>query len=257
MTIKKMSRRRVAWLVCAGLWAVCASAGAQAQRSYAVLSLCADKFFVVQPQMTTGSSLDRNVRSTHQLPDDSIEMVAVSAAEAAVKKAEPGASVGLYITRDPALYGALGAEDGSVRDMPRLLGKLKALVEDSKASHLILISRHRHPARFRVTEGYIGVGRVYGVGFYVDEGAELRSTETGERRGGFVGPYAAVKVQLIDLADGRVVSESASLASEMHAAPLSANSAWAAMPAVEKLRAMQQVVQQAVHEGVSKALKAS
>ncbi|HEX5683821.1 MAG TPA: hypothetical protein VFY73_07275 [Ideonella sp.] len=247
--------RRVALLLGFALTAVtCAPAAAQSARSYAVMSLSADKIFMVAPQMTTGSRLDRNLRNSFPTSDDGLEVVAVQAAAAAIKQHEANASIELYVTRDPKIYDELGAEDGTV-DLGKLLTKLKGVVADSKASHLLLITRHRDTARFPLAEGYKGVGRVYGVGFYVDEEARLQY-RTGEFRRGFVGPYAALKVQLIELATARTAREDIVLASEMFSGALTAESAWKGMSTADKSDALQRMIKQAVDDGVTRVLKA-
>jgi hypothetical protein len=254
-TFRRIVRHHAAVLFVFALTGVTgAPAAAQSARSYAVMSLSADKIYMVAPQMTTGSRLDRNLRNAFPTSDDGLEVVAVQAAASAIKQQEPGAVVELYVTRDAKIYDELGDEDGSV-DLRTLLPKLKGVVANSKASHLLLITRHRDSARFPLSQGNMGIGRVYGVGFYVDEEAHLVRTETGENRQGFVGPYAALKVQLIDLANVRTVREETVLASEMHSGALKDQSAWKGMSAADKAGALQRVIKEAVGDGVSRVLK--
>lgn len=250
-----LRRRATLVLGCALAAATCLPAAAQTTaRSYAVLSLSADKIFVVVPQMSTGSQLDRNIRDVFPTSDDSLEVVALQAAAEAIKQKEPEAAIDLFVTRDPKIYAELGNEDGTV-NLSTLMPKLKAVVGNTKATHLLLITRHRDTAAFKLSAGYLGKGRLYGVGFYVDERAGLSDTEEKDVSRGFVGPYAALKVQLIELATLRTVRSDNSLASEIRLPPASAASAWEGLSTAEKGSALQSMVKQAVGEAIPRVLK--
>jgi hypothetical protein len=239
----------VAALACAGMFGT-AGAFAQSQRSYAVLSLMADKITVVTRQAPTGSHLDRNLRQELPMPDDTFDAAAVNAVNEAIKRIEPKATTALYSTRDPKLF-ALQEKliDG---DLPSdaLAQSLKDLLAQSKATHLVLVTKHRADAAMHLADGSFGDGKLVGAGFYVDPTIELTNTKSGEHSTGLFAPYAYLKLTLIDAASLHAVRQRATTTSHVFAPGQSAKLPWALLSATQKVDALREVIEHAVDDAV-------
>lgn len=248
-------RRLATWMALALPLLVPAGVQAQEKRSYAVLSLAADKMTIVIPRGTTGGYTDRNLRNAYPMPDDSMDIAAVQAAEVAIKRVDPTAAVELYATREPKMFAALEeAGDSAADSAPVLLNSLGQVLAQTKATHLLLISKGRTGADFQLKSSTIGVGKISGIGFYVDESVRLVDTNTQERRRGYVAPFAALKVQLIDLKDRKTIKDVSVDASDLYSGSLSAKSAWDTLSPADKTRALQSVIEEATQEGVGRVL---
>ena len=179
-------------------------AAAQQPRNYAIVSLAADGLFVVRYDLGTGSNLDRNPRRCMPLEDPELERAILFAVEDAVKKGDPAARTVLLAATDPALF-KLPAEDGE-RLAPHLAA-IRPMAQKAGATHLILATKHRDEARLRLADGYIGSGRIEGVGFYVDSEIWVHNRETREHSEGFIAPFVYARLALVDLASGAVLRE--------------------------------------------------
>lgn len=244
-------------LLCGAVIAMASSAPASAAeaRTYAVLSLAADKMTIVIPRMTTGSYTDRNLRNVYPMPDDSMDVAAVQAAEAAIKRHQPAAAVELFVTREPKIFAAQEEAAESMTDAaPRLLDALGQVLTQTKATHLLLIAKGRAGADFQLKSSTIGIGKISGIGFYVDESVKLVDTKTQERRRGYVAPFAVLKVQLIDMKARRTLKEATVDSSDLYSGKLDARSAWDTLSPAEKTRALQSVIEEAAGDGVDRVL---
>ncbi|RQP24094.1 hypothetical protein [Piscinibacter terrae] len=220
-------------------------------RLFAVLSLTGDTFTLVQPQMTTGSSLDRNQRTIVKVPNDSLDIAAVQAAEVALKTADRNTQVDLFVTADPQLYALQTLSDDSPETLATRARLLKAVVGGTRAKQLILITKHRGDAQFPVSDGMIGIGRVEGLGFYVDLNYELHNKETGVQSRGFVAPYAFVRIHLIDIATMRTLRTASIHESSVLPAPVQQKeNAWEHLTPQQKMDALRTELQAAVDQGL-------
>lgn len=231
-------------------------AHAQPAPTYAVLSLSGDRLSMVIPGMNTGTRLDPNVREVFKMPDDSLDVIAVEAAELAIKKIQPAAEVELYVTRDPRIFSAVSQDrdDGATTEVPALLAVLQKVLAGSRATHLLLISKHRADVHFHLVETRIRA-KLHGVGYFIDEDYRTSNVETRRRSIGYVAPYASLKVQQIDLRTQVVVREVPTQDSELHPTPEGTASAWAGMSGDDKYAAVRRVIERAVADGVAKALQ--
>jgi len=50
----------------------------------------------------------------------------------------------------------------------------------------------------RLYDGFVGIGRLAGIGFYIDRFYPLKDVETGHHKTGFYSPYAYLRYTLID-----------------------------------------------------------
>src|SRR5690606_25492709 len=125
--------------------------------------------------------LDRNKRTYLPMGGSMrVDAEALFAAEDAIKRAKPGASVVLLGAKDPALYAAqaefLDRGDG----VQKLLPVVRKAVSGTGATRLVLIVKHRDDARLRIEGGHIGAGKLEGLGFYLDPSTGLENREKRE-----------------------------------------------------------------------------
>jgi hypothetical protein len=253
--IKTLLRRRVLLLASAAL--LHGAAIGAPQKSYVVLSLAADKITIVQPRMETGSHMDRNLHEVITMPDDSLDIVSLEAAEVAIKEAQPSAMVDLFATRDPKLYAIQDMPDDGTDDTPIVLQRLKNVLAQSKATHLLLITRHRDDARMKLHESYTGHGKIAGVGFYVNEREQLVDVDSGDYMQGYVAAFAVLRYRLIDLAAGKTVRVENVQATSVEPTPKSALSAWQGMSGEQKVEGLRRVIRDAGSRAIAKVLTGS
>lgn len=195
------------------------------------------------------------MRDVVKMPDDGLDIIAVEVAEQALKKVRPGAEVELYVTRDSKIFSALNKDDMAPADVPALLATLQKVLAQSKASHLLLISKHRANVQFKFADYSVQVNRLYGAGFYVDESRRLYSVDNRHVKRGYVGPYASLKILLVDLGQRTVVQEVLAHATEIHSTPDGAPTAWAGMSGQDKFNAVRRVLERAVADGITRAVR--
>jgi hypothetical protein len=241
----------------AGLVLCIASARAQAATpSYAIVTLLADRIYLVTHQMGTGSHLDTNRRQEFALPDDALDGVAAFAADDAIKKMQPGARTELFTTRDAAMI-ALQDKAADGPDLPQeLLEGVKTLVAKANAERLVVITRQRDETRIRFHDGSLGSGTLSGVGFYLDPQTRVHHLDSGLMATGFVAPYAYVKVNVYDLASLKPIAGARAKASDVVTAAGSDTAviAWNAMSGTQKFDALKAVVREAVADAIPKVI---
>jgi hypothetical protein len=225
--------------------------------SYAVISLLADRISMVTYQPSVGSRLDANRKKEVPLPDDSLDGIAAFAADDAIKKLLPAAQTHLFATRDAKLL-ALQDQALDAPELPaELLEGVKGLVAKSNAERLLVITRQRDETRLRFHDGYLGSGRVHGVGFFVDPVTEVLNRDTGQYATGYVGSYAYVKVNVYDMATLRPLADARAKATRVFTAAGSKTAvvAWEALSGPEKFEALKAVVREAVTEAIPKVIR--
>jgi hypothetical protein len=254
MSTRRSLLKRLALLVAATGALAFNTAFAEPPRSYAVLALAANKITIVQPRMETGSHMDRNLHQVIDMPDESLDIVALEAAEAAIKQAQPSAAIELLATRDPKLYAIQDVFAEDTDDAPLVLERLKRVLSQTKATHLVLITKNRDDARMKLYRNFTGRGKISGVGFYVDELEQLVEVETGNYMQGYVASFAVLRFRLIDIAAARTLRVENVQASSVDPTPKSALSAWQGMSAQQKVDGLQLAIREAVGRGMPKLL---
>lgn len=194
--------------ICALLWTpVHADPSGGEPRIYAVLSLIGDRINIVGHESTTGSNMDRNRQGSLAVDNRALDNTAVVAAINAIKRLDSGATTVGLTSSNAALYELQNQlfepEDRSVS----LLAALKELAQSQKATHLVLITKHRGAALLRLQDQYAGSGKVEGIGFYLDADVRTRRSDTNESGQGFMAPFAYIKVTLIDARTMTIIRE--------------------------------------------------
>jgi hypothetical protein len=225
------------------LLAVPLAAHAEA-RKYAVLSLVGDQLLVVKRELSVGSRLDKNTRVLVPLPSAVIDQAVVLAVDEALRRADPSARPVLLAARSPALFAAANRalDDGGTT---RVFEAVRPVVAGAQATHLILVSKHRHQAMLKLRDGHVGSGWLEGLGFYIDPGETMRGTNTNEGERGFIAPFAYFSVALIDLARGRILAEEYVFASRANQTDeTNIGNAWTALSEEEKDRQLTALIRE-------------
>jgi hypothetical protein len=229
-------------------------ASAQA-RQYAVLSLVGDQILIVQREMGTGSRIDKNTRTPLPVTGGTLDRAVLLAVDDAVRRADPAAKPVLLATRDPALYAVAqkSLDEGGVA---RVFEAVRPVVAGAKATHLLLVTKHRHRAMLRLKGGHVGNGWLEGVGFYLDHGTGDSSNTATETERGFISPFTYFKVSVIDLARGTVVGEDYAIGSNAHTVENGMiGNAWTALTTEEKDRQLTELIREETARVVPKLVK--
>lgn len=219
-----------------------------AEERWAALSLVGDRMNLVYARMETGTRTNPNLVQALPMKDDVLDRLAL---RAVMRAAIPGNPEILPLAlRDPRFYQAqdrlLAAES-----KPLLDGLLKA-VEAQKVTHVLLITRARGEATFKVRDGHIGNGTVEGLGFYVDRSTRLQNEGTLASDRGYLAPFAYYRLILFDVARGAVVADERVAASRMYLVAGSGESdPWDVVSAQQKVDDLERLL----NENTGAALK--
>lgn len=202
-------RFQPALLAAAFLAALCGAATpAHAQaRSYAVMSLVGNTLHIHAVRPAVGSRTEAN--SHHVLDVDAkvFDLTALQAANSALKTVQPSARTVLMMTDDAALYQAQNAMFDAPEANKDNRDYLISLLKDRGVSHLLLITRQRDHAYFKLTNGSSGSGQLEGLGFYIDDTTRFIDTQNQDRSQGMVGPFAYAKIRLLDAGNLAVLAD--------------------------------------------------
>lgn len=228
--------RRV--ILCAALCT--ASVAHAAAERWAALSLLGDRINFVTARMQTGTNTNPNLVKAVPLQDAVLDRLALrTVMDAKVAGVPDIVALGL---RDAAIYALqdrLFAPEGQAS-----LASLRKALEPSAVTHVLLLAKMRADARFPIGDGYIGIGSVEGLGFYVDRSTSVRRTETGVSDNGYLAPFAYYRLVLFDLAAGRIVAEETVRASSAHAlASTGEVDPWNVLSAEQKVDELERLMQ--------------
>jgi hypothetical protein len=236
------------------------AAGSEPPR-YAMLSLIGDKLDIVVYRMQTGSNIEQNRHEAFPINDPLFDNTAVSAAADAVRKVVPGAELVALNSRSAALFEKqreLFDERDSKVSLP---DAIKTALQEQKATHLILITKHRDDARLAFRDRYDGSGKLEGLGYYID-GVTFTETNPGEgdtTGRGYLAPYAYMKVSLIDAQTSKLIGKQIVKASKALSVARAKDSAnpWDTLTSEQKVRIMDQMVRREITRVVLELLKAA
>ena len=227
--------------------------------TYAFLSLIGDKLEIVIAQAQTGSRIDQNRREPPlAILDPVFDNTAAMAAGEAVRKVIPRAELAILNSRSPVLFEKqrdLFDEKGGVMGIP---DAIRTALQNEKATHLILITKHRDEAQFQFIGSSDGAGLVEGLGFYVDGATDTRRGDTGEAGRGFIAPFVYAKVTLVDVQTSKVIKRQtikASMAISSARAQENQASPWTALSSAEKVSAINRLIQREMARVVPLLLK--
>jgi hypothetical protein len=212
--------------------------------SYAVLSLVGDKIDIVTYQPQVGSQLDSNSHMPLPMSEDELDTVALRAVNRALHASAPGARVALLAASTADIFANQGRMFSGSHVM--LPDEIDAAVHREGSTTLVLITKHHGEARLQVADGYIGSGKIEGLGFYVDTNKRMKVRETGVRSVGFLAPFVYVDVWLIDVATGTVTRRAAITSGHTNGASNNPEgvSPWDAISAQEKVAMLKRMLAQ-------------
>jgi hypothetical protein len=203
---------------------------------YAVLSLIGDRLDVVSAQQQIGSRIDKNYRTSIPITDAVFDNSAITAAGREIVKLDKRAEIASLNTRSPVLFAKhreLFAPNNGVYSIP---AAIKDAIVAQKATHFILITKYNDEAVLTYRDGYDGVGRLEGLGFYLD-------TFNGRS---VIVPYVYIKLVLVEVASGRLLNTRLVRASialrERISAGTTSSEAWAVLTSAEKVQMIDQLL---------------
>lgn len=151
--------------------------------------------------------IEKTGRETFDFKGIGFDLIALRAARSEIGKLKPAPAVDLFAAPAPlALVDQRGVASGAQRaELPDWIVKA---VNDNKLSHLVLVTRGRGAIDARTADGYgIGRGQVEGIGFYVDTLHTTQNKRTGVVVTGMLAPYVEIRLQLMDVQSGDIVSD--------------------------------------------------
>jgi len=221
---------------------------------YAVASIVGDRILVVVANKSVGSNIDRNQRDFHELNSADLDNGLVLSMDDALRKEDPGAKTILLGVSTKALRETQARaldENGASQG---LIDAIRPAAQTAGATHLVVALKHRDDARLRTGNGMVGVGKLEGLGFYVDNVMRMENTTTGATSIGFVSPFAYIRFLLVDLGTGAIVREQ--VVRESHAVGNQKGVvAWDAMGPEQKVKLLQQLVRAAARDAVPELLQ--
>jgi hypothetical protein len=231
---------------------------AQGARRYVVVSLIGDKLGIVVAQNTTGSHLDRNLRSFSDDSSGTFDRWAVVAVAEELARIESAAAV-----------FAVPMPPSKLHDQPELLLRSDGVVlpdavvdviERERATHVLLLTKIHANATFQLVNQPVGVGKLRGVGFYVDGTMALESVDDTEKRArGFISPYVYVRLSLVDVGNGRVVRDAEIKETQVFATFRNPNALvpWDAMDNEQKLATLRKMLESALSRSTRAVVRPS
>lgn len=249
-----VDRRTIIAFLGAASWRALPAFG-QTRNTYAVLSLLGDKLSVVTHLPVVGSNIDRNTKQEISLPDDAFD----AAVARAVRDVSRGSGeVDLFSTRDPKLFALQDKlEQGPSGGTPaELVSAAHELLAASKATHFILITKHRADMMVALSDGHVGEGKVSGIGYYIDQDVRVRNWNSGVASAGLFAPFAYLSSTLIDAATLQPISQASAMVSKAYLTGENnhAGVPWDILSPSQKVDALISVIKTAINDTVPKIL---
>lgn len=220
----------------------------------AVLSLIGERLLIVGSNMSTGSRLDRNAREFIDLPADDFDLTTARDFELRARREKPGTALVAIRSRDKVLREMQEDVLAGRREVKDLAARLRPALGPQGITHLVLVTKYRGDARIRIADGAIGLGRLEGLGFYVDRWTPMVRADIGARGSGFLAPFAYFTATLLEVATLEVLAQ----ASAAEAAAFGTTDApgathpWDALDAEQKTKALREFVRRGLEQVVPK-----
>jgi hypothetical protein len=223
--------------------------------TYAVLSLVGDQLDAVTFQPQTGSLLNTNSHQAIPMRADILDNAALRATNKALRAAGPVTDVALLAASEPAVF--VNAPHYFVGHQVQLPADLEGAIVEAKANRLLLITKHSGDARLQSKNGFIGSGKLEGLGFYVDTVHPMHDEDTNRRAPGFLAPFVYVDVTLVDTASHTILRQTTITASETIAAADNQGGAdaWNALSAEQKIAHLTAMLTQGLAEAVPRLVR--
>ncbi len=216
---------------------------------YLVLALIGDQLTIVTAHKHTGNSVDRNQYESFATNSSVFDAAALRAADGAIRKTQPQATVTMMLAKEPALYALkdqwLAAD---AVDPIALIAQLKGKLGADPDTHIIVVLPYRAEPQLATLQGHIGTGKVTGLGFYVNNFQKTcKGWGSAECDPGFLAPFANFRMVMVDTNGALVESEEfAAVGSMRTAAAASDLKAWHALSDAQKANLLQSLLQREI-----------
>ncbi len=205
--------------VATGFGGGAAQAQAQAARRYGVVSLVGDRLTIVYAGLVTGTQLDPNRQRVLADAKGSMDQIALSAVGRALEAGGRASAALLGVPPSPLHEQAERVIDGNSVSLP---GSLVDALEQSRATHLVLLTKHRAEASIPLLDSHVGQGKLRGLGYYIDTRTNIRMVESGATGTGLLAPYVYLKLTLADARTGALLNQRLCAAARAYAVAASA-----------------------------------
>lgn len=224
----------------------------------AFLSLAGDSITTQFFARGTGSKMDGNRKMVMPIENPVFDMEAIQSANKVFKQLRPGVKTTLLVTADKGLFQAqndlFDAVDAN-KDNRTYLG---SLLSNRAVTQLVLITKNRAYAEFKVDNGMVGSGRLEGLGFYMDNETRLMNGRSLVIGSGFVASFVYLKVRLIDAQTLNVLKEVNVKESDLNVnyqITQVHQVAWDATTSEQKVRRLNEVLAGAMGDAIPALLK--
>jgi len=191
-------------IAAAMLAAACLPAFAQAAHRYVAVSLVSDELtYVGAPEGVTGTLHARGSSKALPLKGAPFDRTVLEVLAGSVPKAQPAAKLSFLAMSAPEAFER--QEDWFDGDRVKLPAALRDAVAKEGAGELLLVTKIRGEAA--VTDGTtkFGMGKLSGLGFYIDRFTQMSDPERGPVQG-YIAPYVYVKLSVVDVASFKVTA---------------------------------------------------
>jgi hypothetical protein len=206
----------------------------------ALVSTIGDTMTVVVYRPSVGSNLEQNRRQVFPMPDTTFDDTAIAAAKQAIGRLPVATPMVVVV---PTMDAAARESTASAGRLQASAG-MKAALQASGASHLLLLTKHRSLTMLKLRHSSTGSGHLEGLGFYIDRSLRTKRADTGQPATGFLAPYAYFQVALVDLATWDILKLETVLASSTVSAARVEDGVdpWDALSASDKVSALQKLI---------------
>ena len=184
----------------AGLALALFAGTALAAEDFRILSLVGDRLTIITQGPQVGSHLDQDTYDILPIKVSALDDLALDAANKAVRRARPGATIMQLRATDRSLYevgdGWQKPDSTSIRSLVAYVAKASPVAADSR---LLLILPYKTEPQFLTYFGWRGTGAAGGLGFYLGT-----SNVNRESIPGFLGVFANLQLVLVNLRAGAI-----------------------------------------------------
>jgi hypothetical protein len=170
---------------------------------YVVMSLISDALvYVAAASMATGSNINHSRTTRLPLAGAPYDRTAMEVLASRMPEAEPGATLSFFSVSSPDDYA--DQEDWFDGDKVTLPKSLRETVVKEGAPRMLLLTKIRREALVSDGRETVGVGRLSGLGVYLDR-ATATSRPGEATRYALTAPYVYARLSVIDVATSRLV----------------------------------------------------
>lgn len=246
--------RATALFLLAAAGAACAQT---APRSYGVMSLVGNSIAVHSVKYEIGIHLGGQSKSILAIDSPMFDDAVLRAADAALKRLVPGVKPVLMLTSDAGLYQAQNALFEAPAQNIENREYVKSLLRERGVTHLVLVTKLRENAAFKLLNGFAGSGSLEGLGFFIDDTYRTFDKKSLDTATGIMVPFAYLKVRLIDAATLEVLAEAHAMENTIVRRPSASSTGmdiWTSMTGEQKSEHMRALLGYAVECSVRKLL---